>query len=196
MDCPSYLTNEQLVEIYQKTLDEDVLANLFNRFRPMIINLSSKYEIPYLDYQDIEQEMNIAFVKAIQKYKVDVKAYFASFARSVCYNHLVNLIRHSQTAQRSSGQMEESIHRPLNDEDFNLLSVLDDKSKPSVPDIVDVREKYTEFLSGLSHLEKKVLGHYFVKQDYQTIASDLGISLKKVNDTLYRCRKKLKHSLK
>lgn len=196
LESQSYLTNEQLVEIYQKTLDDDVLANLFKRFRPMIIHLSTKYDIPYLDYQDIEQEMNIAFVKAIKNYKIEVKAYFASFARSVCYNHLVNLIRHSQAYNRNAGKVEESIYRPLNDEDFNLLSVLADRRYLSVPDIINVREKYSDFLSSLSNLEKRILGKYLISHDYKQIASELGISLKKVNDTLYRCRKKLKQSLK
>lgn len=191
-----YCSNEKLVVRYQETRDDSILKELLSRFKPLICSLATEHRISGLEYQDIEQEAQIALVKAINTYQPKMKAYFAPFAQKVCYNHIVNLCRYHQAIHRGSGKQDLSLYFDHDGQEANYLSFFINRNTTNVEDIVEVREKYSDFISSLTQQEKRILGKYLNHGDYNQISKELNISLKKLNDTIYRCRKKLKQSIK
>ena len=158
----------------------------------MVRKLSRQYYLPDFEVQAFEQEVQIALLKAIESFKVDMKAYFASFAQKVCSNHLTNLARYRMALSRGGGVTDLSLNITIDEEEVDQLSLIPDHKQIPLYDVLEVREKCAEFISSLSDLEKRILGKYLIENDYNAIAKDLDMSLKKVNDTIYRCRKKFK----
>lgn len=192
MKSLSLLTNEQLVEQYQKTSNQDILVELFHRFKPLIRSLSRQYYIIDYDQEDFEQELRLALLRACKTFNVSRNDYFAPYARCVCRNHLINISRYRMASRRGGGQKELSLNVQIDGDSVDTLTLLPDPKNLSVHDIFSVQDRCKKVLNSLSNLEKQIFHKYLSEGNYRQIAEELGMSLKKVNDTIYRCRKKFK----
>ncbi|SEP95282.1 Sigma-70, region 4 [Ignavigranum ruoffiae] len=186
------LSNEQLVEAYQQSSNQDYLVELFDRFKPLIRSLSRQYFIIDYDNDDFEQEVRVALLKAVRTFNLERRSFFAPYARCVCRNHIINIARYRLASCRGGGKKDLSLNVEVDGDSVDTLSLLPDTNNLPIYEICSTQSKFIRVLNSLSKLEKQVLHKYLSEGNYKKIAEELGMSLKKVHDTIYRCRKKFK----
>ena len=62
------VSDEMLVEQYQKSEDNFFLEQLIKRYTPLIKDVLLLYKVPKQDYEDGRQEVLLQFIKLVKKY--------------------------------------------------------------------------------------------------------------------------------
>lgn len=133
------MTNEELVKAYQEgnysALDELIQKNkgLVKYFANKFCGVASK---ALLDFDDLEQEGWIAFIKAVEKYRFDTEepVKFSYYAGEVIKGIMLNFInRNISRVKKSDSTSDLIIMHSLNnvvseDDDRNLEELLADES--------------------------------------------------------------------
>lgn len=192
MDSLSSVSNERLVQSIKESMDDRLLVELIQRFKPMVRKYASSYRIPCFDEEDYFQEARIVIYKACLNFNPDRTPYFAPYVQKVYKNHLANILRYYRAARRGGGVRDMSLINENDEEALDRLEVIAPSHQISSVAIYEIREKSSFYFATLSPFEKQVLCRFLNREDYQQIADELNIPLKRVHDALYRCRKKLK----
>ena len=115
------LSDNELVE-YSKQGNEIATTTLLIRYKGMIRKVARKYFITRgIDHEDLVQECNLAFIKAIQRHNPDKGSQFSTFAYQCMDNRLRDIVRSYHT---------------LNNETFNSaqsITELDGKESERIP---------------------------------------------------------------
>ena len=180
-------TDYQLIILVREQNDEEALTILLNKYSPIIGKIASTYYGVGYDYQDFFQEGRIAFVRAIETFDNNVNASFYAYSMTCVRNSMVSVYR---KLKRHTGLDQlvddvEEISRSL--VNVNYVNQIDNRLNEKM--IIE------EALVGenlLSNLEKECLKYYLLDHDYKEIAAILGISPKKVDNALSRCKTKLR----
>ncbi len=168
-----------------KSGHSSAFAELINRYRPLIINMSDKYRDSAskcgIDTEDLSQEAAIALYSAIRTYNGNDEVTFGLYAKICIRNRIVSLLKKNSSSDLlySDGVQDNS--------DADLVS----DPEQSVID----RENYQKLLCAidntLSKLERDVFKLYLSDKSYSEIAFALGIKEKSVNNAMCRIRSKL-----
>lgn len=182
-DCLN-MTDENLVSMIQEGND-DVLCVLVTRYEPLIKSKAKEFSVSYgIDLDDLMQEGLIALYSAVKVYR-DSVSLFSTFA-SVCVKRGLLSFCRSQNRKKDIPR------------DMLIYSDYDvEISKAKSPEaiLIEKEESYMlteEIKKILSSLEYKVLIAFIKLNSYDKIANDLGISVKSVNNTMCRVRRKIK----
>ena len=175
--------------------DSASIERLMNQYKGRVKRLARAYFLVGGDSDDLIQEGMIGLFKAIRDYDSQKgKGNFTAFA-DMCIN------RNMQTAVKTSLRNK---HRVLN-ESLSLNNETDcqeeyinyiiDENAENPLDILLKDEQSRDFKAqiqnDLSKLEKKVLYEYLEGHSYSEIADKLNKSVKAVDNTLQRIKKKL-----
>ncbi len=178
------MSDEDLVSVI-KSGNDSLLHILVGRYTPMIRVKAQEFSASYgIDIDDMIQEGLIALYSAVKVYKKDVSL-FSTFA-SVCIKRGLLSFCRSQTRKKDIPR-DKLIY---SDYDVEIAEV---KSPEAI--LIEKEESFilTEDIKKiLSPLEYKVLISFIEFNSYETIAKHLEISVKSVNNTMCRVRRKIK----
>lgn len=177
-------SDEELVSFINSGND-DVLHILVNRYMPLINNKAREFSLSYgIDNDDLVQEGLIALYSAVKVYKDEVSL-FSTFA-SVCIKR--GLLSFCRSQNRKKDIPRDKL--VYSDYDVEISEV---KSPEAI--LIEKEESFilTEDIKKiLSSLEYKVLIAFIEFNSYDVIAQRLGITVKSVNNTMCRVRKKIR----
>lgn len=190
-------TDNELVSLIREN-DSDAFSELVVRYLPVIRAKASSFYKAGLETDDLLQEGMLGLLSAARSYKTTGPASFKTYA-GVCINHKV------LAAYRAAARQK---HLPLNN--FVSLSDHENQDTTNIPftssySVVDPeallisREELNLFKrrieETLSETELKVLSCYLSGRTYEGIAGHLHMSVKSVDNSLQRVRRKLKGSV-
>lgn len=178
------MTDEDLVDLI-KSGNDDVLHILVTRYAPVIKSKAKEFSAFYdIDIDDLMQEGLIALYSAVKVYKNEVSL-FSTFA-------LICVKRGMLSFCRSQNRKKDIPREKLIYADYDI-EIAEVKSPEAI--LIEKEESYilTEDIKKiLSSLEYKVLIAFIEFNSYEKIAKHLAISVKSVNNTLCRVRRKIK----
>ncbi len=160
--------------------------NVAKEYSGLITFFARSYSLSESEIDDLFQEGLIALHKAFLTYKTDKGASFSTYASACIRNSMVSWVR----ANRPPKDIE---IKDIDDEQLGLYSA-DDIEKQ----VLD-KELYRRILADAEKLlsEKEYMVFSLVLRNMKNgeIAAALGVSVKSVENTLYRIKVKLKNRL-
>lgn len=164
--------------------NKDVAAVLISRYIPLI----NKYAFQFskvLDFDDLVQEGSLGLLDAISSFKPDKDVKFSTYAAVCIRNKMLKAVE--KVRSRKAGALRGSVsldQLPERVDDLTPENIF--IGKESLDAVMDDVKKV------LSPLERRILFSHLGGWDYQTIAQNLKISQKSVDNALQRVRRKLK----
>lgn len=184
-DC---LKDEELVELSRQG-DSKAIDALTLRYIPTARLYASRYNISNMENSDLVQEGLIGFLSAVYSYKTDSCASFSTFTHCCIRNRITSVVRSTLSQKR----IPESAIVPLEEQSDST------DCQPS-PEELLISDKGADYIAdiikqSLSKQEQDVFHLYLKGFSYDEIAHRTSISLKAVDSTMQRARKKLREKL-
>ena len=175
--------NEELFLLISRARegDESAFSDLTLQYRPLIESMSrsfyEKNDGEAFSKDDVMQEATLAFYSAVCSYDMTSEVTFGLYAKICIRNRLISVQRAFYAKKKKKKHSEKAVsHDPVN----RLLEKEDS----------ELLEK--KIGSVLSKYEMKVFRLYVQKKSYVEMASELGRSVKSVDNAIFRIKTKLK----
>ncbi len=166
---------------HAKTGDRDAQEAVVASVSGRIHHLALHYSGFGLEFDDLVQEGLIGLFSALERYDESMNVQFSTYSFRCVTNSILSAVR---SASRKK-------HLPLN----TAQTLSDMVATVSTEQLAINNEQYqilqNRIEKELTKLEKQVLFAYLDGVDYNTIANFYNISVKSVDNALYRVRKKL-----
>lgn len=205
----AYESDAEILKLLQIIREEnrdpqrsDAFSDLLSRYRPLIAKLVNKYaqqgygaDASLADRQELDEEACIALYHAARFYRAGTHATFGYFARVCIRNRLVSFLR-KQKNEEHYLRVDESNGYAFDGSPAvggSVLTVEDVGEQVAAKDAF--RELFDRFLVSLTEYERRVFHLYVKGSTYKEIAGALGVSVKSVDNAVYRIRVKLKQQL-
>ena len=192
------LSDEELVKLF-KEQDKNAQECLMNRYENLvkIKVISGNFIINGAESNDIMQEARIGLYQAIKGYKLDENSSFKTFANICITRRLIDSIktanRQKNIALNTSLSLSSSAYEDNNS--LTLEEMYDVANDDDPLDIILKKEKYNDVKKLInetsSQIQKQIFPLYEEGKSYKEIASELGISVKKVDNAIQRMKKNL-----
>lgn len=192
ISASSAATDEALAR-RAKNGDDEALADLIERYTPLVCMRARAYARGVMDVDDVYQEGMIALLKAVRNYQEDTAGSFRTFA-VVCVN---NKMLSAVTAHMRDKNAPMRSYLSLSGREIpeDLLAAVSPETDPEKLVIAneesDARNRRIETL--LSPFERQVLRLYLSSYSYEEMSRQLGSSTKAVDNALQRVRRKLRN---
>ncbi len=148
-----------------------------------IRKLALSYVTEGIDFDDLEQEGLIGLFAAVDSYKAGMGAEFSTYAYRCIVNGMLTAVKKARRKK----------HEPLN----SAKPLSEFVKTPSTEELAVFNEQYRQLkqiiYTELSELERRVLFAVIDGIDYVEIAKRCDVSVKSVDNALYRARNKLRH---
>lgn len=184
-------SDEKLVLLAQNG-DEGAEEELLQRYKEKVKIRSRLFFMLGGDNEDIVQEGMIGLFNAIQSYKPDAGASFATFAELCVNRRIISAIK---TAGRNKyAPLNESLSYDAEAETGSILDTLtagtdtDPEAKVLLAETIELMLSEDAHL--LSAMERKVLTHLVAGESKEDIVASLGISMKSLGNAITRIRTK------
>lgn len=176
------ISDEELVNLIRFDNNNEALILLLSNYKPFIISKIRSFNFNESEFEDIYQECVIGLYRIVFSY-IPTKSSFKTFA-NVCINRiLISLIRSKNSKYNIP---EEQIV------DLDESIVLSEHNTPEL--ILEDYDNYENLLlkirEQLSEKEYNVLLKITEGLSYSDIAESLGVSVKSVDNSVQRIRKK------
>lgn len=175
--------NEELLSLISRVRggDEGAFSDLTLQYRPLIESMARRFlkksDGDMLLMDDVMQEAALAFYSAACSYDVNSEVTFGLYAKICIRNRLVSMQRALYAKKKKRKPREKTVSQdPVN-------RLLDKENSELLEKKID---------SALSKLEMSVFELYVQKKTYVEIAGELGISVKSVDNAIYRIKTKLR----
>ncbi len=171
-----------------KTNDECACKELFEYYRKMIYSIINEYDLDFGDYSvnqdDLYQEALIGIYDACKAYKFDKNAKFSTFAYVVVKRktnkfYYEQIKRYANEAY-SIDKIESIDHK----EAFKSVYVEDN------PIAYYKKEEFKKYINTFNELDRQIIKLRIENYSYDQIAHILNINKKKVDNRLYKLKKK------
>ena len=176
------LSDEELA-VLSRT-DKEAMSELLSRYT--FVASAKAWAISPEYYEDLFQEGLMGCVAAAKTYDADKGAGFATYANRCIKNRMINAVK----------KLDSDKAEPLDEETENMCA---DKSELIPYNIVEQKERVDEInkkaATVLSDKEWRVFRLFSVGLSYEAIGSELGMTVKQVNNAMQRARKKLRAEL-
>ena len=190
------LTDEGLVAL-AKERDSAATDELYHRYKNIVRGIARPYFLVGADRDDLIQEGMIGLFKATRDYNSDRNDSFRPFAEKCIERQILTAIKQATRYKHMPLNKYESLYRSVYDEgsEKQLLDVIGASSALD-PETLYIEQELNrsveETVSNvLTELERNVLERFLNGRSYSEIASELGHSVKSVDNALQRIRKKL-----
>lgn len=171
---------------------------LLQLLKPAIFNIIKKYRIPSLDVDDLYQEACIGLYEACMNYDESRGDFFA-FSIMLIKRHLINVLksalRQKHIILNSAYSLDGYIDR---DTELVLIDVIP-SVVPTPEKIYLSKEKKEEYMRLMEYVmfncslkEKGILKDFLYGCTYEEISHRRGVTVKSVDNALYRIRTRLK----
>ena len=170
----------------------DVLAEgaLVKRYASLAEGISRSYFIVGGDRDDLYQIALIALLEAVRRFDPEREAKFPTYASACIRNRLLDAVRAASAGKNSP--LRDSV--PIDGEDEGAAGELVSPELSPEQQYIE-KEAEESFFSALGEMlgeqDLTVLRFYLAGVPYKEIAEKLGISAKKVDNTVYGAKKKI-----
>lgn len=175
------LSDEELV-LKVRSGNDDAFKVLYERYLPRIKTMSYSFQSLAYDIEDLIQEATLGFYTSINAFD-ETQSSFSSFSYLCMRRMLIALLKKSVRKKEIPNNCIVKL------EDFSV-AVMDDPAQIIIAN-EDFKNLKNKIFSDLTDLEREVLFKFINGNDYNTIASECGISYKSVDNALQRVKKKL-----
>ena len=189
----SFAVADETLAQRAKNGDDEALADLIERYTPLVCMRARAYARGVMDVDDVYQEGMIALLKAVRNYREDTAGSFRTFA-AVCVN---NKMLSAVTAHMRDKNAPMRSYLSLSGREIpeDLLAAVSPETHPEKLVIASeesaARNRRIENL--LSPFERQVLRLYLSSYSYEEMSRQLGSSTKAVDNALQRVRRKLRN---
>lgn len=170
----------------------DVLAEgaLVKRYASLAEGISRSYFIVGGDRDDLYQIALIALLEAVRRFDPEREARFPTYASACIRNRLLDAVRAASAGKNAP--LRDSV--PIDGEDEGAAGELVSPELSPEQQYIE-KEAEESFFSALGEMlgeqDLTVLRFYLAGVPYKEIAEKLGISAKKVDNTVYGAKKKI-----
>ena len=170
----------------------DVLAEgaLVKRYASLAEGISRSYFIVGGDRDDLYQIALIALLEAVRRFDPEREAKFPTYASACMRNRLLDAVRAASAGKNAP--LRDSV--PIDGEDEGTAGELVSPELSPEQQYIE-KEAEESFFSALGEMlgeqDLTVLRFYLAGVPYKEIAEKLGISAKKVDNTVYGAKKKI-----
>lgn len=170
----------------------DVLAEgaLVKRYASLAEGISRSYFIVGGDRDDLYQIALIALLEAVRRFDPEREAKFSTYASACIRNRLLDAVRAASAGKNAP--LRDSV--PIDGEDEGAAGELVSPELSPEQQYIE-KEAEESFFSALGEMlgeqDLTVLRFYLAGVPYKEIAEKLGISAKKVDNTVYGAKKKI-----
>ncbi len=188
-------TEKKLRSFYEILTDEELFGLLpydklaekefYKRYKKKVVNIVKNYKINSLERQDLIQEGMIGLFKAIETFDIKIGVKFSTYSRKCIENQIknaLNILWKYKIKEVSS--------------DDNAEKLIEDKNPELKAIEMEYNNKIKEFIKTFKPLEQNVIEKFLENKSYKSIANELEIPLKKVDNILTKIRKKLASFIK
>ena len=189
----SFAVADETLAQRAKNGDDEALADLIERYTPLVCMRARAYARGVMDVDDVYQEGMVALLKAVRNYREDTAGSFRTFA-AVCVN---NKMLSAVTAHMRDKNAPMRSYLSLSGREIpeDLLAAVSPETDPEKLVIASeesaARNRRIENL--LSPFERQVLRLYLSSYSYEEMSRQLGSSTKAVDNALQRVRRKLRN---
>ena len=189
----SFAVADETLAQRAKNGDDEALADLIERYTPLVCMRARAYARGVMDVDDVYQEGMIALLKAVRNYREDTAGSFRTFA-AVCVN---NKMLSAVTAHMRDKNAPMRSYLSLSGREIpeDLLAAVSPETDPEKLVIASeesaARNRRIENL--LSPFERQVLRLYLSSYSYEEMSRQLGSSTKAVDNALQRVRRKMRN---
>mgnify|MGYP002582824908 FL=1 len=142
------------------------------------------------------QEGMLGFCEAIYAYDAEKCDSFSAFASICITREVLSAVKKYNRQKHLMLNSSISLDAPVDDtEDASLMGLIEDEAAPDMEEHIIAKEEIRNWERTI-HLvltpsEKEVLRYYMEGKHYQDIADAMNKTVKSVNNTMQRIRKKL-----
>lgn len=174
------MTETETLDLIKRAQEGDIDSTnaVVFQFRPLAKSIASAYFLAGADKDDVMQIGMIGLFKAVQTFKGDKGASFKTYASNCIRNTILDEIRKTHPIDVC----------PI---DAEMLSQ-DKAPEDSIIEKENEKILIDKIQSTLNTVEFDVFKLHLESLSYQEIAERLGIERKKVDNTIYSVRKKLR----
>lgn len=192
-------TDEELVRL---TVNGDRAAEeyLIQRYSGLVFDRARHYFLPGAEQEDILQEGMMGLCKAIYAFDADKGAAFFPFAAVCVTRQILSAVKSHSRQKHAPLNGYLSLYAPVGEDDsITLMSALADETSPDLEDTFIGQERLSHLEQkmdeNLTSQEQRMFRLYAEGASYQMIARYLGKSVKSVDNTIQRVRRKLRQLL-
>ncbi len=184
----SLLEDEKLIALIKKS-DEKAFATLTERFFPTAEYHASHFGNSTEEKEDLTQEGMLGFISAVYAYNENEGASFSTFANHCIKNRIVSSVRTANSKKRIPSELVV----PLDSQE----SFISEAASPedSVISQTESEKIHSLIQLSLTEKERKVFQLFLAEMSYEQIAKETECTVKSVDSTLQRVRKKLREKL-
>ena len=183
------LTDDILIERF-KTGDESAFETLYHRYERLIFKMSHRKYVAGYEFEDFVQIASLAFFKATYNFdkQREVTSFYA-YVTSCIRNAFITEFRKADGSHVMSYEpawlsvvMEQKACYHI-DQNYKNKTETQSNMKRIIKHLLHTKKE-------LSGLERECLTLFIQGYDYKEIAQTLDINVKRVDNALFRCRKK------
>lgn len=175
---------------------------LLAKYHSLVEHKARMYFLAGADQEDIIQEGMIGLFKAIRDYRSDRHLPFRAFAELCISRQIFTAIKAATRQKHMPLNTYVSLHTTLYDADSDrtLMDTLEESKAESPEDIVLTKHFADEFREivrrDLSDFELAILHCYIRGLSFSETADELGVTVKSIDNGLFRVKRKLKKALR
>lgn len=195
LDRYAPMSDEELVALAAAG-DHLAEEHLIRRFEGLVYERTRPYFLPGAEKDDLLQEGMLGFCEAIYAYDAEKCDSFSAFASICITREVLSAVKKYNRQKHLMLNSSISLDAPVDDtEDASLMGLIEDEAAPDMEEHIIAKEEIRNWERTI-HLvltpsEKEVLRYYMEGKRYQDIADAMNKTVKSVNNTMQRIRKKL-----
>lgn len=187
------MNDYELVYLAQENneIAKDILYNKYKRYIDVLTQrYIKKYELNKLQIEDINLECQLVFEKVVDSYNQDKDVKFSTYLYSCIENKLKDIIRSNSTKKTTFYNQLRSLEEEQNG--IKLSEIVYNDSDLIEHNIIE--NKIIDY-DKLSSLEGSICNLLIKEYTPEEISKQINIDIKKVYNTIYRIRTKIKEQL-
>ena len=161
--------------------DQEAFALLVHRMMPLIHDQMRRLGAVGLEDEDLAQEALMGLLAAVRTYRPDGGAAFTTYATTCIRNRLLTAVRRNGTRMDHEQSLEDSPE----------VAVVQDDPAQLLMDKEELDDLLAQMRIHLTDREYPVLMLWMRGFSYTEIAARLGITVKAVDNTIQRIRRKM-----
>ena len=195
MDRYTPISDEELVALAAAG-DHLAEEHLIRRFEGLVYERTRPYFLPGAEKDDLLQEGMVGLCEAIYAYDTEKCDSFSAFAAICITREVLSAVKKYNRQKHLTLNSSLSLDAPVDDtEDASLMGLVEDEAAPDMEEHIIAKEEIRNWQRTihlvLTPAEKEVLRYYMEGKPYQDIAEATNKTVKSVNNTMQRIRKKL-----
>lgn len=189
---------------YVKECSEEANEILFEKYRPLIVNMASKM-IKYstnlgLEVNDLIQEGMLGFNMAINTFNENEEASFFTYAKTCIERKMLSMVISAKRQKHKILNESMSFEIYNDDDDINTLQAITADNSYNPENIIvqteDEKRLVEKIIDELTPLEQSVFELKISGFKYREIADILDKNLKVIDNALNRIKTKIKNLIK